>query len=46
MDPTDVENGVRGAIYEPRSSIILIETPNNDAGGTIIPRENISAIAL
>jgi threonine aldolase len=45
MNPTDVENSIRGAIYEPRSSIILIETPNNEAGGTVIPRENISTIA-
>jgi threonine aldolase len=45
MDPTDVENSIRGAITEPRTSIILIETTNNYAGGTVIPRENIAAIA-
>ncbi len=45
MDPSDVENSIRGSISEPRTSIILIETPNNGAGGTVIPRENISAIA-
>ena len=45
MNPTDVENSIRGAISEPKTSIILIETPNNGAGGTVIPRENISAIA-
>jgi len=45
MDPRDVENCIRGAITEPRTSIILIETPSNGAGGTPIPGENISAIA-
>ncbi len=45
MDPKDVENSIRGAMPEPSTGIILVETPHNGAGGTVIPRENIHAIA-
>jgi threonine aldolase len=45
MDPQEVESSIRGSISEPRTSIVLVETPNNGAGGTVIPQENIAAIA-
>jgi threonine aldolase len=46
MDPSDIEENIRaGEIYEPKTVLIALETPSNGAGGTILPRENIAAIA-
>ena len=46
VDPVDVESAIRGReIYEPRTSLVSLETPNNGAGGIILPPENIAAIA-
>ncbi len=46
IDPGILKSYIRGSeIEEPRTSLISIETPNNGAGGTIIPPENIAAIS-
>jgi len=46
LDPKRLHLYLRGEyIDEPRTSLISIETPNNGAGGTIIPPENIAAIS-
>jgi threonine aldolase len=46
INPDEVESYFRGKeIFEPRTSIISIETPNNGAGGILLPPENISRIA-
>ncbi len=46
MNPNEIEAAIRGfEIYEPRTGLISVETPNNGAGGTVAPLENINAIA-
>jgi threonine aldolase len=46
MDPEAVEHLIRPAnIHNPRTALISVENTHNAAGGTIIPHENILAIA-
>lgn len=44
--PDELDVHIRGKeIYEPRTSLIALETPNNGAGGTVPPPENIEAVS-
>jgi threonine aldolase len=46
IDPGELEDHVRGKeIYEPRTALVSLETPNNGAGGSVPPAENIAAIS-
>jgi threonine aldolase len=46
MDPQQVEHLVRPAnIHNPRTALITVENTHNAAGGTIIPHDNILALA-
>jgi threonine aldolase len=46
MDPAEVEKLVRpNNIHNPRTAVLTIENTHNAAGGTVIPHENILALA-
>lgn len=46
MDPAEVERLIRPEnIHNPRTALITVENTHNAAGGTIIPHENILALA-
>ncbi|MCB9894390.1 MAG: threonine aldolase family protein [Planctomycetes bacterium] len=46
MDPDEVERLIRPQnIHNPRTALITVENTHNAAGGTIIPHENILALA-
>lgn len=46
MDPNAVESLIRPSnIHNPRTALISVENTHNAAGGTIIPHENILALA-
>lgn len=46
MDPDEVERLIRpNNIHNPRTALITVENTHNAAGGTIIPHENILALA-
>lgn len=46
MDPAEVERLIRpNNIHNPRTALITVENTHNAAGGTIVPHENILALA-
>ena len=46
MEPGEVERMVRPSnIHNPRTAVITVENTHNAAGGTIVPLENIRALA-
>jgi len=46
MDPANVQALIRPAnIHNPRTALITVENTHNAAGGTIVPLENIRALA-
>jgi threonine aldolase len=46
MDPAEVERLIRpNNIHNPRTALITVENTHNAAGGTIIPHDNVLALA-
>jgi threonine aldolase len=46
MDPSEVEKLIRpNNIHNPRTALITTENTNNSAGGTVIPHDNVLALA-
>ncbi|MBZ0135970.1 MAG: aminotransferase class I/II-fold pyridoxal phosphate-dependent enzyme [Planctomycetes bacterium] len=46
MDPKEVESLIRpNNIHNPRTALITVENTHNAAGGTIIPHDNVLALA-
>lgn len=46
IDPDKLKTCIRGTEREePKTALVSVETPNNGAGGTILPPENIAAIS-
>ncbi|MCA8914609.1 MAG: aminotransferase class I/II-fold pyridoxal phosphate-dependent enzyme [Planctomycetes bacterium] len=46
MDPAEVERLIRpNNIHNPRTALITVENTHNAAGGTIVPNENVLALA-
>jgi len=46
MDPAEVERLIRPQnIHNPRTALITVENTHNAAGGTVIPHDNIQALA-
>ncbi|MCA8912927.1 MAG: aminotransferase class I/II-fold pyridoxal phosphate-dependent enzyme [Planctomycetes bacterium] len=46
MNPAEVERLIRPSnIHNPRTALISVENTHNAAGGTVIPQENIAALA-
>jgi threonine aldolase len=46
MDPEQVEGAIRAEnVHFPRTALICLENTHNRAGGTILPPENVAAIA-
>ena len=46
MDPAEVERLIRPQnIHNPRTALITVENTHNAAGGTVIPHENVLALA-